>query len=109
MMAAYQAKFPEFQMDTNLAYAFEATQIISDAYKRARSTDADALATALRATNITDNVTIGPGVTFDAKGQNDTLGLAAVQNRDGQARVVFPKEAAEVAVVWPAPGWAARG
>jgi len=109
MMAAYKAKFPDFQMDTNLAYSFEATQIIGDAYKRARSADADAIAAALRATNITDNVTIGPGVTFDAKGQNDSLGLAATQNRDGVSRVILPKAAAEVAPVWPVPGWAARG
>jgi branched-chain amino acid transport system substrate-binding protein len=109
MMAAYAAKFPEHQMDTNLAYSFEAMQIIGDAYKRARSTDADAFAAALRATDIKDNVTIGPGVKFDAKGQNDTLGLAAVQNRRGTSKVVLPKAAAETAPVFPVPGWNARG
>jgi branched-chain amino acid transport system substrate-binding protein len=109
MMDAYRARFPEFQMDTNLAYSFEAMLIIADAYKRARSTDADAFAAALRSTNIKDNVTIGPGVMFDAKGQNDSLGLAAVQNRGGTLKVVLPKEAAEVAPVFPVPGWNARG
>jgi branched-chain amino acid transport system substrate-binding protein len=96
-------------MDTNLAYSFEAMQIIGDAYKRARSADADAFAAALRATDIKDNVTIGPGVKFDAKGQNDTLGLAAVQNRSGTSKVVLPKAAAETAPVFPVPGWNARG
>jgi branched-chain amino acid transport system substrate-binding protein len=109
MLEAYRAKFPEFQMDANLAYSFEAMQIIGDVYKRARSADADALVAALKTTNIKDNVTIGAGVSFDAKGQNDTLELAAVQNRDGVSRVVLPKAAAELAPVWPMPGWNARG
>ena len=38
-----------------------------------RSTDPKALADAIRTTNITDNVSIGPGIQFDAKGQNDKL------------------------------------
>jgi branched-chain amino acid transport system substrate-binding protein len=109
MMEAYKAKFPEYQMDTNLAYAFEAMLILGDAYKRSRSADPDAFSTALRATDIKDNVTIGPGVKFDAKGQNDTLGLAATQNRGGTSRVILPKTSAEIAPVFPVPGWNARG
>jgi branched-chain amino acid transport system substrate-binding protein len=38
-----------------------------------RSTDPKALADAIRATNITDNVSTGPGIMFNAKGQNDKL------------------------------------
>jgi len=34
---------------------------------------------AIRSTNITDNVSPGPGIMFDAKGQNDKLKCSAIQ------------------------------
>ena len=55
--------------------------MVADAYKRAGSTDPKALADAIRTTNITDNVSIGPGITFDAKGQNEKVRQGAFQNR----------------------------
>jgi branched-chain amino acid transport system substrate-binding protein len=111
MLAAFTAKFPDIPPDTNLTYAFEASLVISDAYKRAKSTNADALAEAIRATDLKrdETVSIGPGVKFDAKGQNVDLKNAAVQNRDGQPKVILPKEAAELAPVFPMPGWQKRG
>ena len=60
-------------MNTNHVFTFEALLIAADAYKRAGSTDPKALAEALHTTNITDNVSIGPGIKFDAKGQNDKV------------------------------------
>jgi branched-chain amino acid transport system substrate-binding protein len=111
MLAAFKARFPEVPPDTNIAYAFEASLIIADAYKRAKSTDADAMAAAIRATDLKrdETVTIGPGVKFDAKGQNVDLKMAAIQNRGGQPRVILPKEAQEIAPVYPIPGWQKRG
>ena len=78
-------------LNTNHIYTFEALLIAADAYKRAGSTDPKALADAIRATNITDNVSIGPGIKFDAKGQNTALKNAAIQNRDGKLVTVAPK------------------
>ena len=75
--------------------------IAADAYKRAGSSDPKALAAALHATNITDNVSIGPGIKFDAKGQNIGLKCGAVQNRDGKQVTVAPKEAANAKLEWP--------
>jgi branched-chain amino acid transport system substrate-binding protein len=111
MIAAFKSRFPDVAPDTNLAYAFEASLIIADTYKRAKSTAPDALADAMRKTNLgyDSSVTIGPGVKFDAKGQNDSLGLALVQNRDGLPRVVLPTNAAELKPIFPAPGWQKRG
>ena len=71
-------------LNTNHVYTFEALLIAADAYKRAGSTDPKALADAIRTTNIKDNVSIGPGIQFDAKGQNDKLWAAAIQNRGGK-------------------------
>jgi branched-chain amino acid transport system substrate-binding protein len=91
--AALAKAFPGINMNTNHVYTFEALMVASDAYKRARSTDPKALADAIRATNITDNVSTGPGIQFDAKGQNDKLKNSAIQNRGGKLPTVAPKTA----------------
>jgi branched-chain amino acid transport system substrate-binding protein len=85
--------YPGINMNTNHVFTFEALLVAADAYKRARSTDPKALADAIRTTNITDNVSIGPGIQFNEKGQNDKLKNAAIQNRGGNLLTIAPKEA----------------
>lgn len=92
---------PDINMNTNHIYTFEAVLIAADAYKRAKSTDPKALADAIRATNITDNVSTGPGIQFDAKGQNDKLKNSAIQNRGGKLVTVAPKVASNASAEWP--------
>jgi branched-chain amino acid transport system substrate-binding protein len=99
--AAFTKTFPDLNMNTNHVFTFEALLIAADAYKRAGSADPKALADALHATNITDNVSIGPGIMFDAKGQNSGLKCGAVQNRGGKQVTVAPKEAANAKPEWP--------
>jgi branched-chain amino acid transport system substrate-binding protein len=91
--AALAKAYPGINLNTNHIFTFEALLVAADAYKRARSTDPKALADAIRTTNITDNVSIGPGIQFDAKGQNDKLKNAAIQNRGGKLVTVAPKAA----------------
>lgn len=88
-------------LNTNHVYTFEALLVAADAYKRAGSTDPKALADAIRATNITNNVSPGPGIAFNAKGQNDKLKNSAIQNRGGKLVTVAPKVAANAKVDWP--------
>jgi branched-chain amino acid transport system substrate-binding protein len=109
LRALAKTMFPDVNIDTNHVYSFEAMLIAADAYKRAGSDNAVALADALRKTDIKDHSSVGDGIRFDAKGQNMTLGLAAVQNRGGKLLVVAPKAAAEDKVIFPVPGWRARG
>jgi branched-chain amino acid transport system substrate-binding protein len=99
--AALAKKYPGINMNTNHVYTFEALLIAADAYKRAKSADPKALADAIRATNITDNVSTGPGIAFDAKGQNDKLKNSAIQNRGGKLVTVAPKGATNAKVEWP--------
>ncbi len=106
--AAFAKAFPDLNMNTNHVYTFEALLIAADAYKRAGSTDPKALADALHATNITDNVSIGPGITFDAKGQNVGLKCGAVQNRGGKQVTVAPKAAANAKLEWPMKPYSER-
>ncbi len=105
---AFAKKFPDLNMNTNHVYTFEALLIAADAYKRAGSADPKALAAALHATNITDNVSIGPGIMFDAKGQNIGLKCGAVQNRGGKQVTVAPKEAANAKLEWPMKSYQSR-
>ena len=99
--AALANKFPGVNMNTNHVYTFEALLVAADAYKRAKSADPKALADAIRATNITENVSTGPGISFDEKGQNSKLKNAAIQNRGGKLVTVAPKGATNAKAEWP--------
>jgi branched-chain amino acid transport system substrate-binding protein len=87
----------------NAGFTFEAIYIAADAFKRAGSTDPKALAEAIRQTNITDKMTLGAPIKFNAKGQVEGIGSACVQNRDGLPTVVLPTNAAAAQPVFPAP------
>ena len=107
--AALAKSSPGVNLSTNHAYTFEALLIAADAYKRAGSADPKALADAIRATNITDNVSIGPGIQFNAKGQNDKLKNGAIQNRGGKLLTLAPKQAANAKPEWPMKPYQNRG
>jgi branched-chain amino acid transport system substrate-binding protein len=92
--SAHNKAYPEINLNTNHVYTFEALLVAADAFKRAGSADPKALADAIRATSIKDNVSPGPGIQFDAKGQNAALKNSAIQNRDGKLVTVAPKAAA---------------
>src|SRR5882757_3672691 len=99
--AALGKKYPEIDLNTNHIYTFEALLVAADAYKRAGSADPKALADAIRATNITENVSPGPGISFNAKGQNDKLKNSGIQNRGGKLVTVAPKGATNAKAEWP--------
>jgi branched-chain amino acid transport system substrate-binding protein len=107
--AALAKSSPGVNLSTNHVYTFEALLIAADAYKRAGSADPKALADAIRATNITDNVSIGPGIAFNAKGQNDKLKNGAIQNRGGKLLTLAPKAAANAKPEWPMKPYQSRG
>lgn len=99
--AALAKAHPGVNLNTNHVYTFEALLIAADAYKRAASGDPKALAEAVRTTNITNNTSPGPGIQFDAKGQNDKLKISGIQNRGGKLLTLAPKEAANGKPEWP--------
>ena len=101
--------YPGINMNTNHVFTFEALLVAADAYKRARSSDPKALADAIRTTNITDNVSIGPGIQFNEKGQNDKLKNAAIQNRAGKLVTVAPKAASNAKPELPMTPYDRRG
>jgi branched-chain amino acid transport system substrate-binding protein len=101
MEAALAKQFPDINPNTNHVYTFEALMVAADAFKRAGTADPQKLADAIRQTNITDNVSTGPGIQFDAKGQNDKLRNSAIQNRDGKLVAVAPAAAANAKPQFP--------
>ena len=107
--AALAKADPGVSLNTNHVFTFEALLVAADAYKRAASADPKALADAIRTTNITNNVSIGPGIAFNAKGQNDKVKDGAIQNRDGKLVILAPKDAADAKPEWPLPSYANRG
>ena len=109
LQAAMAKAYPDVNMSTNHIYTFEALLVAADAFKRAGTTDPQALADAIRTTNITDNVSIGPGIQFNAKGQNDTLKNGTIQNRGGKLVTLAPKYAANAKPEWPMTPYQNRG
>ena len=91
--AAIEKSHPGLNLNTNHVYTFEALLVAADAFKRAGTTDPKALADAVRTTNIKDNVSPGPGIMFNEKGQNDKLKCSAIQNRGGKLVTLAPQEA----------------
>jgi branched-chain amino acid transport system substrate-binding protein len=107
--SALSKKYPDVSLSTNHVYTFEALLVAADAYKRAGSSNPKALADAIRTTNITNNVSPGPGISFDAKGQNVKMRDSSIQNRGGKLVTVAPKEAANAKAEWPMKPYDKRG
>ena len=107
--AALAKADPGVNLNTNHVFTFEALLVAADAYKRAGSADPKALADAIRTTNITDNASIGPGIQFNAKGQNDKVRDGAFQNRGGKLVTLAPAAAANGKPEWPLPSYQSRG
>ena len=106
--SALAAAYPGVNLNTNHVFTFEALLVAADAYKRAGSADPKTLADAIRATNITDNVSIGPGIQFDGTGQNAHVKDGAVQNRGGKIVVLSPPSASNAKPEWPLTSYQSR-
>ena len=89
----------------NAGFTFEAILVAADAFKRAKTTDPKTLADAIRQTNITEKMTLGGPIKFNAKGQVEGIGSACVQNLNLTPTVVLPKGAATAKPVFPVPGY----
>jgi branched-chain amino acid transport system substrate-binding protein len=107
--AALKKRYPDRELNTNHTYSFEGILVAVDAFKRAGSTEPGKLIEALKKTDIKDNVVTGPGVHFDAKGQNPDVKMSAIQNRGGKNLVILPQSAAVTKPIWPMREWSKRG
>jgi branched-chain amino acid transport system substrate-binding protein len=106
--AAFKKRFPNEQLvyhGNNATYTFDALLIAGDAFKRAKSTNPNALAEAIRLTDIpaTERVTFGGPIKFNAKGQVEGNRSVVLENIGGKPMVVLPKDYAETPLVFPMP------
>lgn len=108
LTAAFTRQFPDALFEMNIGFTFEAVLIAADAAKRAGSNASKALLEALPMTDLAEHVMIGGPIAFDAKGQNNNIHSAAIQNRDSRPVVVLPNENAEMTPILPIPGWQKR-
>lgn len=108
MAAAWDKRYPDRNLNTSHSHSFEALLIALDAHKRAGTTEPAKLIEALRATDIKDNVTVGPGIKFNASGQNPDTKNSGVQNRGGKLIPIVPKAAAAGTPIWPMRAWDKR-
>jgi branched-chain amino acid transport system substrate-binding protein len=88
----------------NAGYTFEAILVVADAFKRAKSTDPNALAEAIRRTEIKERMMLGGPIKFNSNGQVEGNLSACIQNLGQKPVVVLPTAAAEAKPVFP---WAA--
>lgn len=103
---AFLKQNPKDRLDfhgLNVGYTFEAILIAADAFKRAGTTDPKTLTDAIRQTNITEKMSLGGPIKFNAKGQVEGIGSACVQNLNLLPTVVLPAGAAKAKPVFPAP------
>ena len=110
--AAFKPAHPDFRFAVecfNVGFTFEALLIAADGFKRAGTANGAELIRAIRETNITDHVMVGPPIKFDEKGQNVAIPSVVVQNRDRTPTVVLPMEVATKQPVLPMPPWQGRG
>jgi branched-chain amino acid transport system substrate-binding protein len=91
----------------NVGYTFDALLIAADAFKRARSSDPQALADAIRQTNIPSQgrMSLGGAIVFNAKGQVEGNRSAVIQNLHGKPSVTLPADVAEAKLVFPSPDY----
>jgi branched-chain amino acid transport system substrate-binding protein len=106
--AAYEKRFGD-QLTTESAWAYQGVRVIADILERAGTTDPDKFVEAARKTNVTDHIVAGGPIRFADNGDNTGASSAMVQIREGRARVIYPKEMAEVQPVYPIPRLWERG
>jgi branched-chain amino acid transport system substrate-binding protein len=83
-------------LDAAAGYAYEAVLLVANALERAGSSDAEAIAEALRRTSYANPLMVAAGpVTFDASGENPNVSPALLQIFAGRPTVVWPRAAAE--------------
>src|SRR5262245_23357525 len=105
---AFKRQFPQDKLlfhALNAGYTLEAILVAADAYRRAQSTDANALADAIRQTDIKSRMMLGGPIKFNAKGQVEGNASACIQNLNVRPTVVLPAVAAEAKPVFPVPDY----
>jgi branched-chain amino acid transport system substrate-binding protein len=102
--AAFKKQNPKDQLRfhaLNVGYTFESILTVADAFKRAKSTNAQTLTEAIRQTDIKNRMMVGGPIKFNANGQVEGNLSAAIQNQGHRPLVILPAAAAEAKPIFP--------
>jgi branched-chain amino acid transport system substrate-binding protein len=90
--------------DSNSGYSYEAILVIADVLERARSVEPEAVVEAIKRTSFTGGLMVAGGpVVFNELGDNPNASTAMIQILGQRPLVVWPKDAAQQAFVFPRP------
>lgn len=101
VLERWSKDYPNERLELNSGFGWEGVMVVADAWRRAGSNKPGDIHAALKTTNIADHVMFGGPIQFDAKGQNNNIGGAMLQNQGGQPMVVAPKEIAQAQIRFP--------
>jgi branched-chain amino acid transport system substrate-binding protein len=104
LSADFEARSGEPWLTQNPICAYGHVWILKTALEAAGSADRNAVAQAIRAMDVTDGpAQYFPGgrIRFDERGRRIDAGLLVIQWQNGEAKTVYPPEAALAAPVWP--------
>ncbi|MBP9753000.1 MAG: ABC transporter substrate-binding protein [Proteobacteria bacterium] len=101
----FYKEFPDEIFELNAAFSLEAIYIAALAFKMAQSTKGEDLRHALSIMNEPEKLMHGNNISFDEKGQRQTLKLVTLMNRNEKTYIVHPKEYKEIDAVLPFPGF----
>jgi branched-chain amino acid transport system substrate-binding protein len=104
LSAEFKTRSGEPWLTQNPICAYGHVWILKTALEAAGSSDRNAVAQAIRDMDVTDGpAQYFPGgrIRFDERGRRIDAGLLVIQWQDGEAKTVYPPEAALAAPVWP--------
>lgn len=91
-------------LDTNSGYSYDAIYVLADVFERAKTTEAEAVVEAIKATSYKDNLMVSTGpVMFNELGDNPNAAPAMIQILGQKPQVVWPREHAQAKLVFPRP------
>jgi branched-chain amino acid transport system substrate-binding protein len=98
------ARSGEPWLTQNPICAYGHVWILKTALEQAGSADRNAVAEAIRTMDVTDGPAAyfpGGRIRFDERGRRIDAGLLVIQWQNGEAKTVYPSEAALAAPIWP--------
>jgi branched-chain amino acid transport system substrate-binding protein len=101
---AFHARSGGKTFDTNSGYSYDGMFVIADTLERAKSTDPDAIAAALKATHYTGGLMqYGGPIVFNEIGDNPNAITTMIQILGQKPVAVWPRDAAVQKFVFPRP------
>jgi branched-chain amino acid transport system substrate-binding protein len=101
ILKRFATDYPNDWLDANSGCAFEAVQIVGDAVSRAGSSEAAAIHSALKGTDMAPILMYSGKIKFDANGQNMNSAVTMLQGQRGLPRVIAPHSIADATLQYP--------